>query len=320
MSFALGVVLTLGERSLSAAHSTPKQAALAAPHSAPAPRDGPAPLTGGKGPWGTLELQRIQLQNSEEMFGDRESRLKPTRWVFENYSELRLSELLLSCELSERQRAILLDTKHWEVLSNGYAISPGDDLVMGLSRSTRQRLFPLLAKSQQNYPQCWPTRFRPDGFEEEFAESGLPLERIQAIKGLTYTNQGYLCLCVDRPFLTSLPTNEFQNVIRTIYSLPTYSVRLRVSPDSDIDELLKYWGKGRSEKTTRPLLESLARKLVLLSAIRPDAALHLSRHLNGSGFAERGLFLHGAEFLQFATGPQVHGQHGDEQNLERGVP
>jgi hypothetical protein len=49
-------------------------------------------------------------------------------------------------------------------------------------------------------------------------------------------------------------------VIRRIYSVPTCIMRLRVKQDSDIDGLLKYWGKGRREKAIRPLLESLARK------------------------------------------------------------
>jgi len=52
---------------------------------------------------------------------------------------------------------------------------------------------------------------------------------------------------------------EFNDLVETLYGLPTYILRLRVNPDSDVDGLVRYWGKGGREKAIAPLLNSLAR-------------------------------------------------------------
>jgi hypothetical protein len=216
--------------------------------------------TAAKGPWGTLEMERVSLGNSAEEFFDAPKRVVPPRWVFATPSAAQLSRTLLACGFTEAEKQYLLDTNHWEPISNGYAISPPDSLVLGLNPIARQQLYPLLARNPENYPQCWAFRFPAREFEEWFEDSGLTTERINYLKGMTYTNAGYLCLCVERPLLTSLNTNEARSLIRGLQGIPTWLVRLRLDRDSDIEGLLKYWGKGGREHLLRPLLDSLARR------------------------------------------------------------
>jgi hypothetical protein len=76
---------------------------------------------------------------------------------------------------------------------------------------------------------------------------------------LIYTNDAFLCFADLQLLPDILTTNELDRVCEALYRVPSYRLRLRVYPDSNIDDLVKYWGKHGREKFIRPLLESSAR-------------------------------------------------------------
>src|SRR5262249_33268144 len=47
--------------------------------------------------------------------------------------------------------------------------------------------------------------------------------------------------------------------VQALCAVPAYLLRLRITPDSDVDGLVKYWGKGGRERFVAPLISSLAR-------------------------------------------------------------
>lgn len=154
---------------------------------------------------------------------------------------------------------MLLDNKTWNITSNAIVVSPSEELVWSLSPSARARIYSALAKSSANYPQNIPFRFPLEGFETKFANSGIPPEQLTKIHHLTYTNAGYLCF-TDLEVLKSLiPPDDFKDLVATLYAVPTYLLRLRVLPDSNVEALIKYWGRGGREKLVAPLISSLAR-------------------------------------------------------------
>jgi hypothetical protein len=277
--FALGVLVTLLGETL-AASLREKNIGTVVPALASTASPLGLPKTGSQGPWGNLEYRRIPLENYEEQFPNGPGRSRSQRWVFENYSHQQLAELFNSCDLTDAQKAFLLDTGRWEALADGYAILPTDELILGSSRASRQRIYSILARSAKNEYQSVPFRFPLDGFDEQFADSGLSRERIEMLRELTYTNDGVLCLCVDEALQRSLTTGEYQCLIKTLYTVPTWRVGLIVMPTSDIDGLVKYWGRGGREKTIRPLLQSLARtpngeSINISSLLPPFARLRL---------------------------------------------
>lgn len=258
MFFVSGVLLTLLGQSLASwsrdKNSGPVTSALTA-----GAGSAERPMAGRTGPWGVIEYRNVPLEDYDEEFPHGLDHVTSRRWVFENYSRQQLVELLNSCDLTDAQKARLLDTNRWEALANGYQISPDDELILGLSETAKERLYPVLGRSETNYMQCQPFRFPLDGLDERFADSGLPPQKIALIRQLTYTNGNSICLCADEPALKSFSSNEFQCLARTLYSTPTLRLGLRVTPGSDIGALAKYWGRGGRQKAVRPLLESLAR-------------------------------------------------------------
>jgi hypothetical protein len=218
----------------------------------------------------------MPLENFEDLFPHGLTRLNPPRWFFEDYSAPQITEFFKSCSLTETQRASLLDTNKWSATTNGYVVSPPDELVLALGKEARAQIYPILARYPVNFPQARAFRFPRDGFEERFADSGLAADKLDLLRSLTYTNMGLLCLCVDEPLQRSFTTNDFETLIRTLYATPALRPRLRVGPGSDIAGLVKYWGRGGRERTIRPVLESLTRgrsmEAISISAFLPAFA------------------------------------------------
>lgn len=210
-------------------------------------------------PWGELEIQRIPLEKSDQVFLDRAERLKKPAWHFENMSPPQLLAFFESCNLGPFARAELFNTNQWQVQSNACVIFPSDELILKLTPAERQRLYDALSRSESNYAQRWPFRIPLNGFNERFASSGLSSEKLALIRSLTYTNGNQLCFCSFATLQKQLGEQEFQAVVEALYAIPAVQVRLHVQHGADVNGLVEYWGRGGRAKRIRPLLESLAK-------------------------------------------------------------
>lgn len=210
-------------------------------------------------PWGNLEPTEVSLANPEGMFPDQAVRLQKPRWFFENYSEARLTQLLLSCDLSSIQRKVLLDRRFWSIETNGCVITPPEPIIWYLNSSSRRKIYSVLAQSPTNFAQCYPFRFPPGTFDEFLTQSGLSAQDATRVNRLAYPDFGAVCFTDLEAVQTVLTPDEFDQLIGALYSTPAFCLRLHVTPYSDVDALVKYWGKGGREKLIKPLLKALGR-------------------------------------------------------------
>ncbi len=257
--FVLGacsaLLLVAGTASLFVRHYRAERRALAQPPAGMKPGATPDPVP----PWGILEALQIPLVNPGDVLPDRDRRLEKPHWFFENFSESDLSRFLDACDLSPVQKKVLQDRRLWNVTSNGCILTPPEVLVWFLSSEARQHIYSTLAKSPANHAQHLPFRFPLGGFEGEFQASGLPAADIETIRRFTYTNAGSLCFADLQAVQQVFKPSEFDDLVETLYELPAYRLRLRVRSDSDLNSLVKYWGRGGRGKLIAPLLESLSR-------------------------------------------------------------
>ena len=209
-------------------------------------------------PWGELKIQRIPLEKSDFVFLDRAMRLKTPAWHFENFSPPQLVSFLESCNLSPSVHDDLLQTNRWIALSNACDISPSHDLILKLNPAERARLFAVLGRSETNYAQRWPFRMPLNGFDERFACANLPKAKLELVRSLTYTNGNQLCFCNFGTLKAFVTDDEFNEIVEALYAVPAVLVRVHVTPDSDVNALVKYWGRGGREQRIRPLIESVA--------------------------------------------------------------
>ena len=79
----------------------------------------------------------------------------------------------------------------------------------------------MLSKSPTNYAQCFPFRWRLDGFDRRFKDSGLPVEQVNKLRRLIYTNGEYLCFTDLPAAKAALRRPEFEDLLEALYGLPT---------------------------------------------------------------------------------------------------
>lgn len=213
-----------------------------------------------KGPWGDLRVVRIVTEPPEESLVGYLKYPKPI-WFFKGYSQEDFEKLLLSARLTPAQRAEIAEATHWGAPGEGCAVSPSDPLAMSLSPESRATLYGALSLFPENTFQHEPFRYRTDLSDEWFANSGVPQRTIEKVKKLFY-RRGKTLLFSDPHLVVPGLMSDVERVqlLKTLARQSTLMVKLHISPKSDIDSLLNYWGTrvGRA-KDIKPLLVSAAR-------------------------------------------------------------
>jgi hypothetical protein len=210
-------------------------------------------------PWGRLEYVPIALDRPEEYFTNDYARSPKPIWVFRNHSEQQLLALFGTLDLTKSARAWLTDRAHWETIPTGIRIAPSPEVVLSLSATTRGQLYPLLGRSPDNYPQFTPFRFRADGFDDWFADCGLAKEKLSTVRQLAYSHDGTLCFADAATFAQVSTPEETKCLIKSLWRVSTFVLKLRVNPQTDVDSLMKYWGTLSAARNYRPLVESMTR-------------------------------------------------------------
>lgn len=227
----------------------------AEPH--PAPK--PVSTTTATKPWGDLEVIPIMLERPLEYYAAEPTVPPPITWFFEGISPLELTNLLRSCNLPERQLVLLTDTNRWRVLPRGIQIEPALEVIRGLPPSARERLYAVLAKSEANIAQRSPYCHRGD-FHAWFADSGLEPDQLALIQQMSY-QKGGVWYFSDRLYLSHTLAPEVRlKAARALDREPSLLVMLRISPTSDVKQIMSYWGLPCRRRQVRPLVESVKRR------------------------------------------------------------
>jgi hypothetical protein len=211
------------------------------------------------GPWGTLQITRIDLSRPEEYFEKDQAPPSAIRWFFSRPKASELAAFFSSIQLPEDYRQRLADTNRWDVSPAGVWIEPGMDLIRDLKPDARGRIYRLLSMRPENGAHRTPFQFRGEETKRQLSEAGLPRGRIELIEQLTYPRGGEVCFSdLDYLALTMTP-GEMRKAAKILTRVPSLLVSLQITPESDIDALLEYWGTQAAEYKLKPLLKSLKR-------------------------------------------------------------
>jgi hypothetical protein len=210
-------------------------------------------------------------------------RLQKTAWHFQGSSEAMVERFLSTCDLLPAQKRALLDKRYWNVTSTECIIYPPPQLVWFMNSSSRQRIYSALSKTPANYSQVYPFRFPAGEFDAQFRENRLALNPLRLLKGLTYREKDFLCFSDLEAAQELLDPREFHSVLETLYVLPAYALRLQVTPESDVQGLIMYWGRGGREKLIGPLIKAMSKvpgggPINVSRLLPPFAQLHLDTY------------------------------------------
>ncbi|HEY6167267.1 MAG TPA: hypothetical protein VI454_04450, partial [Verrucomicrobiae bacterium] len=212
------------------------------------------------GPWGTLECTRIALEVPREFIFTSLPQMDQPVWHFNGWSREAVAKLFEGAELTPGQRASLFERSNWDVTAAGVKVHPEPALILGLSATSRERIYTVLTKYWENEVQRLAYVFKPELLDERFEGSELRPELIGEVKRLLYRQGKYWMFADLYSLLGTLHSEaEKQALAKVVSRQWTYLVRLRVTPEADLDELTAYWSAGGRSKDVRPLLESLRR-------------------------------------------------------------
>lgn len=213
------------------------------------------------GPWGDLQFNRIVIEPPESQIQPAQLVPQPTLWYFKGSTAATLAELWRSAGATESQVRTVTDPAQWQPAPDGPLLRPAADFVLSLTEETRSRIYTALALIPENGAHADPFRFRADAADEWFKHSELAPETIDLIKRLVYRRGNSLLFSDQNLVLATLRTlAERTRLIKTLSRKSTLLVKLRISPDTDIETLDAYWGRRQRTKDIQPLLQSLVRE------------------------------------------------------------
>ena len=211
-----------------------------------------------KQPWGELELTPLVLDRPEELFITN-GWDGVIRWSFPTQSVEQIQALINGSDFTEEQKASLLATNRWESTTNGWRILPPTQVVADMSATARERIYSVLAQTPLNTNQFWAFFHRVDALDEWLSESDLPPEALTLARRLCYPKHQRVYFADTQVFELLRSPDEARRLVRTLARVPTLIMELRLSRDSDVDGLIKYWGRFRKDDEMDELLRSMAR-------------------------------------------------------------
>ncbi len=228
-------------------------------------------------PWGCLEINDFPLEISDELLPPLSPELQQSRWWFPDRAPAQVAELFRSCGLEAGEASQLLEGAEWEaklpgpryqrnggvgltdLVSAGVWVLPNAAQVLALPPGARQRLYPMLAQNDQNSSQRGAFRFAPQDWAQRLLTADLPADKVNWVQRMAYTNEGTVCLADLEALRTVFTTNEQRTLLKILYRTPTLLLRVRISSESDVDRLARYWGPVGRAWHLKPFLTGLTK-------------------------------------------------------------
>lgn len=254
----------------------------------PTPTDGTAEAT-AVGPWGTLEVQPTVLQIPNECLASLAAvAAAPPSWVFKGCTAEQVRGLFSSAGLMPAEREALDDRRNWKVMPDRVIVSPPAAVLLSLSPTARGNIYSVLAKFPENPLQHSPFYWKTRDEAQLLANPVLLPEARALIQKLSY-NCGNLTLFADLGILEqhlSVNSRELAAIQKLLSRRPAVLPQLSITPETDVDLLMHYWGVGGLAKVLQPALTAISRiprgrTVSLLAVLPPFARARLNTYPGG---------------------------------------
>ena len=208
------------------------------------------------GAWGELESYETYLEAPDALLHLLSCPSQKTIWTFHDMKKDRVLELFAAAGLDEKQIRSLSQPERWRDFGRVCQVHPNPDTVFSLSPAARASVYEVLAQWEENPAHRYPIVLESPGPSD--ALSGLPDRVIEAISGLAY-QKGKTTLFSDFPLLLGLVNRSEveRDLLRILTRTRTLLARLRISPESDIESLSRYWSADGKNANPLPLLQSI---------------------------------------------------------------
>ncbi|HTY89473.1 MAG TPA: hypothetical protein VMB80_18630 [Candidatus Acidoferrum sp.] len=211
-------------------------------------------------PWGQLVSWDIDLEQPVEYLAYEIATNKMETWTFVGMTPTQVRSLLQSCGVAAGEIDRALSPPLLSLASSNTVIIPDDELVFSLTPESRAKLYAVLGRFPANHLMKFPFCLVGSSADETFAGSQLTEMILEALRKLLYPRGNGQCFSDLGIMLRRLPTEQDRMLLlKAVSRQSAVMARVQIWPDTDIDKLIGYWGRGVQTKDLRPLLESLKR-------------------------------------------------------------
>ena len=227
----------------------------------PTPVDPPPQVwtAGRKGPWGQIESMLFTLDLPADC--GLAPPAPPVRWSFPGYTKEKVLAVLRSVGIPENEVQTLDGSGKWSSDDGVMSVAPGDPLILHLAPKVRSKLYAILVEFPQNAQHIEPIWFRTGEVDWRLQDSGLAPGSVALLKRLLYPQGENSLLFADAAVaLRNLPNDaERTRFMQTVLRKQAVLARVRLDPETDVEELAQYWGIGGRRKDLVPFLTALHR-------------------------------------------------------------
>ncbi len=210
------------------------------------------------GPWGDLYSIPFTIAAPDELLPVRTIEANGTHWLFKNFSRDDLARFLQTTGLTAKQMDSLLDPAGLHFQSGGIDMTPDSETLLSLSPDSRKAIYQCLLRFPENNPKFF--FLNKATLQERFAATGLSRETIALFKMYSCELGNYVVVSGLPSLLAQLPDyNEKVHVMKALTMQKTMLLRLRLTPDADINALSRYWGRGCYATDVHTILESISK-------------------------------------------------------------
>jgi len=207
-------------------------------------------------PWGRLERLRITIERPRRFIDPSGLAEVPDHWFFGGTHSNDLHALFQRAAISETD----FNPARWQVTRDGIRVPVNAELLLSLSPEARQTLYPLLGQFPENFTQDAAFHFRKEIEAEVFHGARISQQTMNMVRSRFYERADTLWFADMGAVLTRVDTaTERVELIKLLSRESALLVKLRVDENSDIKQLVNYWGRRGRAKDLEPLLESLQR-------------------------------------------------------------
>ncbi len=217
--------------------------------------------TAKQGPWGELEYYYTFLEAPDSLISVMNVPSEDSIWRFEDMTPKDAFDFFSNLQdLTEEQKAILLNENNWFQTETELRVYPTKDLVMSLTPQARAEIYAELRKWDVNTFLKDPIVIETGDVQGWFADTGLPEDLINLVSRLCYSRGDSLVFSDIPVVLSTVQTEKEERIfLKALTRTRTLVLRIRVSPDSNFQEVADYWTAGRRHTDILPILESVAR-------------------------------------------------------------
>ncbi len=214
------------------------------------------PTKAQSGPWGDLEWTTTYIEAPNDILDGLRKPDATPHWVFPDGTEASLRALFNRAGLAADVQQHLFDPKRVLIQGNTLTLFPQPADLEALKPQTREIIYAELAKWPVNEYYYSPVIIA-GSLEDWLRDTKLRPQLQDVIRKVCYRRGNALAFSDLRVlFDYAVSDSEIEHIFKTITRTRTLVGELKLSPGSDIGQLLSYWTGGQPDSEIRPILEA----------------------------------------------------------------